>query len=267
MESVQTQQERDRQTRLERRRQQERERRARETPEERDRRRSLRNQRDRERRRARCAARCASALAQLERVCTCIIIRIRIYIRELAHARPPMSSISLVLCWVESISSSLEVKKSITTTIIDASKNGLVSLFGVSVPLHSHANSLYHPQNCSSLLTSSPCLVQLSVSETTTLTSASSLANRSTDSTHCEHEGGSGRVKTFQTFHTTCIHAGYGFQRSSCLKPHPVLGLECGNKSRAQCSLTTVHQHTRNRHLIYCTHVRNNSACALDSER
>ena len=37
-----------------------------------------------------------SALAQLERVCTCIIIRIRIYIRELAHARPPMSSISLV---------------------------------------------------------------------------------------------------------------------------------------------------------------------------
>ena len=42
MESVQTQQERDRQTRLERRRQQERERRARETPEERDRRRSLR---------------------------------------------------------------------------------------------------------------------------------------------------------------------------------------------------------------------------------
>ena len=79
-------------------RQQERERRARETPEERDRRRSLRNQRDRERRRARCAARCASALAQLERVCTCIIIRIRIYIRELAHARPPMSSISLVIC-------------------------------------------------------------------------------------------------------------------------------------------------------------------------
>ena len=50
MESVQTQQERDRQTRLERRRQQEWERRARETPEERDRRRSLRNQRDRERR-------------------------------------------------------------------------------------------------------------------------------------------------------------------------------------------------------------------------
>ena len=96
MESVQTQQERDRQTRLERRRQQERERRARETPEERDRRRSLRNQRDRERRRARCAARCASTLAQLERVCTCIIIRIRIDIRELAHARPPMSSISLV---------------------------------------------------------------------------------------------------------------------------------------------------------------------------
>ena len=88
----------DRQTRLERRRQQERERRARETPGERDRRRSLRNQRDRERRRARCAARCASALAQLERVCTCIIIRIRIYIRELAHARPPMPSISLVLC-------------------------------------------------------------------------------------------------------------------------------------------------------------------------
>ena len=38
MESVQTQQERDRQTRLERRRQQGRERRARETPEERDRR-------------------------------------------------------------------------------------------------------------------------------------------------------------------------------------------------------------------------------------
>ena len=38
----------------------------------------------------------ASALAQLERVCTCIIIRIRTYIRELAHARPPMSSISLV---------------------------------------------------------------------------------------------------------------------------------------------------------------------------
>ena len=96
MESVQTQQERDCQTRLERRRQQEWERRARETPEERDRRRSLRNQRDRERRRARCAARCASALAQLERVCTCIIIRIRIYICELAHARPPMSSISLV---------------------------------------------------------------------------------------------------------------------------------------------------------------------------
>ena len=94
----QTQQERDRQTRLERRRQQERERRARETPEERDRRRSLRNQRDRERRRARCAARCASALAQPERVCTCIIIRIGIlYIRELAHARPPMSSISLVI--------------------------------------------------------------------------------------------------------------------------------------------------------------------------
>ena len=98
MESVQTQQERDRQTRLERRRQQEREKRARETPEERDRRRSLRNQRDRERRRARCAARCASALAQLERVCTCIIIRI--YIRELAHARPPMSSISLVLLYM-----------------------------------------------------------------------------------------------------------------------------------------------------------------------
>ena len=48
MESVQTQQERDRQTRLLRRRQQERERRARETPEERDRRRSLRNQRDRD---------------------------------------------------------------------------------------------------------------------------------------------------------------------------------------------------------------------------
>ena len=89
MESVQTQQERDRQTRLERRRQQERERRARETPEERDRRRSLRNQRDQERRRARCAARCASALAQLERVCTCTTY---IY----AHARPPMSSISLV---------------------------------------------------------------------------------------------------------------------------------------------------------------------------
>ena len=63
---------------------------------EKHRRRSLRNQRDRERRRARCAARCASALAQLERVCTCIIIRICIiYIRELAHARPPMSSISL----------------------------------------------------------------------------------------------------------------------------------------------------------------------------
>ena len=79
-ESVQTQQERDHQTRLERRRQQERERRARETPEEGDRRRSLRNQRDRERRRARCAARCASALAQLERVCTCIIIPMRIYI-------------------------------------------------------------------------------------------------------------------------------------------------------------------------------------------
>ena len=92
--SVQTQQERDRQTRLDRSRQQEREKRARET---RDRRRSLRNQWDRERRRARCAARCASALAQLERVCTCIIIRIRIYIRELAHARPPMSSISLVI--------------------------------------------------------------------------------------------------------------------------------------------------------------------------
>lgn len=32
--------------------------------------------------------------------------------------------------------------------------------------------------------TSSPCLVQLSVSDTTTLASASSLANRSTDSTH-----------------------------------------------------------------------------------
>ena len=44
LESVQTQQERDRQTRLERRRQQERERHARETPEERDGRRSLRNQ-------------------------------------------------------------------------------------------------------------------------------------------------------------------------------------------------------------------------------
>ena len=97
MESVQTQQERDRQTTLERRRQQERERRARETPEERDRRRSLRNQRDGERRQGRCAARCASALAQLERVCTCIIIRIRIYTRELPHARPPMSSISLVI--------------------------------------------------------------------------------------------------------------------------------------------------------------------------
>ena len=41
-------------------------------------------------------ARCASALAQLERACTCIIIRLRIYIRELAHARPPMSSISVV---------------------------------------------------------------------------------------------------------------------------------------------------------------------------
>ena len=40
-----------------------------------------------------------SALAQLERVCTCIIIRIRIYIRELAHARPPMSSISLVIIY------------------------------------------------------------------------------------------------------------------------------------------------------------------------
>ena len=36
-----------------------------------------------------------SALAQLERVCTCIIIRI--YIHELAHARPPMSSVSLVI--------------------------------------------------------------------------------------------------------------------------------------------------------------------------
>ena len=97
MESVQTQQERDRQTS----RQQERERRARDTPEER--RRSLRNQRDRERRRARCAARCASALAQLERVCTCIIIRtcIRIYICELAHARSPMSSISLVIWKIE----------------------------------------------------------------------------------------------------------------------------------------------------------------------
>ena len=85
LESVQTQQERDRQTRLERRRQQERERRARETPEERDRRRSLRNQRDRERRRARCAARCASALAQLERVCTCIIIN-NIYANSLTLA-------------------------------------------------------------------------------------------------------------------------------------------------------------------------------------
>ena len=90
--------------RLERRRQQERERRARETPEERDRRRSLRNQRDRERRRARCAARCASALAQLECVCTCIIKCIRIYRRELAHARPPMSSISLVIIIAEHIS-------------------------------------------------------------------------------------------------------------------------------------------------------------------
>ena len=36
-----------------------------------------------------------SALAKLERAC--IIIRIRIYIRELAHARPPMSSISLFI--------------------------------------------------------------------------------------------------------------------------------------------------------------------------
>ena len=83
MELVQT---RDRQTRLERRRQQERERRARETPEERDRRRSLRNQRDRKRRRARCAARCASALAQLERVCTFIRIRICIYANSLTLA-------------------------------------------------------------------------------------------------------------------------------------------------------------------------------------
>ena len=85
MESVQTQQERDRQTRLERRRQQERERRARKTPEERDRRRSLRNKRDWERRRARCAARCASALAQLERVCTCTYT----YIYTRTHSRSP----------------------------------------------------------------------------------------------------------------------------------------------------------------------------------
>ena len=43
--------------------------------------------------------RCASALAQLERVCTCINIRIRIYIRELAHARPPMSQhFTSILC-------------------------------------------------------------------------------------------------------------------------------------------------------------------------
>ena len=105
MESVQTetQQERDRQTRLERRRQQEQERRARETPEERDRRRSLRNQRDQERRRARCAARCASALAQLERVCTCIIIRIRIYIRELAGS----STRPTVKLWCSGVNVSL----------------------------------------------------------------------------------------------------------------------------------------------------------------
>ena len=123
MESVQTQQERDRQTRLERRRQQERERRARETPEERDRRRSLRNQRDRERRRARCAARCASALAQLERVCTCIIIRIRIYIRELAHARPPMSSISLVYMTLLGVR---ERQRSPTPDQLDPPRNSLV---------------------------------------------------------------------------------------------------------------------------------------------
>ena len=92
MESVQTQQERDRQTRLERRRQQERERRAREIPEERDRRRSLRNQRDRERRRV-----LRYVLLRLRSLSAYVHVRIHIYIRELAHDRPPMSSISLVI--------------------------------------------------------------------------------------------------------------------------------------------------------------------------
>lgn len=55
-------------------------------------------------------------------------------------------------------------------------------------PKHSPQNTP-HPWH-----TSSPCLVQLSVSDTTTLASASSLANRSTDSTHCREGGGKKRM-------------------------------------------------------------------------
>ena len=135
LESVQTQQERDRQTRLERRRQQERERRARETPEERDRRRSLRNQRDRERRRARCA----SALAQLERVCTCtpvrIIIRIRIYYTRTRSRSPPnVQHFTSLLCYMHILYVCKLQKK--TTEVV------AVIILGLSRRWHNTANSL-----------------------------------------------------------------------------------------------------------------------------
>ena len=86
------------------------------------------------------------------------------------------------------------------------------------------------------LPTSSPWAVQLCVSEITTLASASSLANRSTDSTHwtCKHR--------YYMICTCC------YVHTCRVRPHPVFRLEGGDDDGAQSSLATIYQHTRSRH-------------------
>lgn len=80
-------------------------------------------------------------------------------------------------------------------------------------------------------ITSSPCCVQLSVAVTTMLASASSLANRSTDATHCVH----GSVQVCGV-HVQCVYITMRrfFEHVSASSPltgtfdltHRVLGLE-----------------------------------------
>ena len=78
-------------------------------------------------------------------------------------------------------------------------------------------------------ITSSPCCVQLSVAVTTMLASASSLANRSTDATHCVH--GSVQVCGVQCVYIIMRRS---FKHASASSPltgtfdltHRVLGLE-----------------------------------------
>ena len=76
------------------------------------------------------------------------------------------------------------------------------------------------------------------------MASASSFANRSTDSTHCVcREQKMGRIHTYGR-----LRKGMGHKHSEH-DNHPVLGPERGDDSRAQSSLPAVNQHSNGRHL------------------